>query len=68
LRLSDLKEIMTKSLMPAEFAGGALCVENDRPPSIVLVRKRQHDLVIEGSLSAEYFDVRDLVYSQYMIL
>lgn len=68
MRLSDLKEIMTKSLMPAEFAGGALCIENDRPPSIVLVRKRQQDVVLEGSLSPEYFDVRDLVYSQYLIL
>ncbi|KAK4530230.1 hypothetical protein CCYA_CCYA03G1087 [Cyanidiococcus yangmingshanensis] len=68
MRLSDLKEIMTKSLMPAEFAGGALCIENDRPPSIVLVRKRQQDVVLEGSLSSEYFDVRDLVYSQYLIL
>jgi Cft2 family RNA processing exonuclease len=68
MRLSDLKEIMTKSLMPAEFAGGALCVENDRPPSIVLVRKSQQEVVLEGALSSEYFDVRDLVYSQYLVL
>ncbi|KAK4535068.1 hypothetical protein CDCA_CDCA03G1093 [Cyanidium caldarium] len=66
LRLTDLKETMTKSLMPAEFAGGALCVENSKCQSVVLVRKQQQNVVLEGGLCDEFFDVRDLIYSQFV--
>eukprot|EP00177_Eucheuma_denticulatum_P006749 GFKZ01012268.1.p1 GENE.GFKZ01012268.1~~GFKZ01012268.1.p1 ORF type:complete len:828 (-),score=134.98 GFKZ01012268.1:100-2583(-) len=68
IMLNTLKDIMVKAGMKAEIAGGALCVENAETGVVVLLRKvgAQH-IIIEGSLSEEYFHVQDLLYEEFVI-
>lgn len=68
IRLNRLKDIMVKAGMKAEIAGGALCVENTETGVVVLLRKvGAQQIIIEGSLSEEYFHVQDLLYEEFVI-
>ena len=65
LRLSDLRQVLSQEGVPAEFAEGVLVCANGR----VTVRKDGDEkLVVEGALSNEYFDIRNILYAQYQIL
>ena len=65
LRLSDLRQVLAQEGVPAEFAEGMLVCANGR----VTVRKDGDEkLVVEGALSNEYFDIRNILYAQYQIL
>lgn len=68
IMLNRLKDVLTKAGMKAEFAGGALCIENADTGAVVLLKKvgAQH-VVIEGALSEEYLAVRDLLYDELVI-
>lgn len=68
IMLNRLKDVLTKTGMKAEFAGGALCIENADTGAVVLLKKvgAQH-VVIEGALSEEYLTVRDLLYDELVI-
>lgn len=64
LKLSDFKQVLLNNNIQAEFSDGVLYC-NDR----VSVRKRESGRIhLEGTLCDDYFKVRDLLYSQYVIL
>lgn len=68
IMLNRLKDVLSKAGMKAEFAGGALCVENAETGAVVLLKKTSaQQVVMEGSLSEEYFSVRDLLYEELVI-
>lgn len=64
VKLSQLKRALAKANIAAEFHAGGLYCDGD-----ILVRRQGDDggLVLEGSLSDQYFKIRDIVYSQYHI-
>lgn len=64
VKLSQLKKALAKSNIAAEFHSGGLYCDGD-----ILVRRQASDggLILEGSLSDQYFKIRDIVYSQYHI-
>lgn len=66
--LNKLKDSLVEGGVKAEFAGGALCVENGKNGTVVIVKKvaGQH-IVLEGAFSEEYVAVRDLLYKQVVI-
>ena len=65
LRLSDFRQALAQEGIIAEFADGVLVCANGR----VTVRKDGDEkLVVEGALSQDYFEVRQILYSQYSIL
>lgn len=65
LRLVDLRQALAQEGIIAEFADGVLVCANGR----VTVRKDGDEkIVVEGSLSRDYFEVRQILYSQYQIL
>lgn len=68
IMLNRLKDVLTKHGLRAEFAGGALCVENKETGTVVLVKKvGTHSIVIDGAFSEEYYQVRDLLYDELVI-
>ncbi|CAG0891466.1 unnamed protein product [Darwinula stevensoni] len=65
VKLSDFKQILTKEGIPSEFSAGILWCCNGT------VALRRHDagrITMEGSLSSEYYTIRDLLYQQYSIV
>jgi len=65
LRLSDLRQVLAQEGFHAEFSDGVLVCAHGR----VTVRKDGDEkLVVEGALSNEYFDIRNILYAQYQIL
>ncbi|KAB7495135.1 putative cleavage and polyadenylation specificity factor subunit 2 [Armadillidium nasatum] len=65
MRLSDFKQILSRAGIEAEFNSGILWCGNG---TIALRRQDTGTLAIEGCLSEEYFEIRDLLYSQYAVL
>jgi len=67
LKLSDLKQILTKAGFKTEFSGGVLLCNQT-----VMIKKdgdgANSRIKVEGILCDDYFKVRELVYSQYLIL
>lgn len=63
-RLSDFKQVLTKSGIQAEFAGGVLVCNN----IVAVKRNEQGKITVEGGLCEEYYQVRDLLYEQYAIV
>merc|ERR1712183_406893 len=62
LKLSNFKEVLSKHNITSEFQGGVLFCGSGT------VALRRHDsgrVTIEGSVSNEYYQVRDLLYQQY---
>ena len=68
IMLKELKDKIGQAGLKAEFAEGALCVENTDTGAVVLLKKdgAQH-IVMEGSFSEEYFVVKDLLYNELVI-
>ena len=67
VRLSEFRRYLQRMGVPAEFGeGGALVCANGQ----VIVRRRAEDdeLIVEGSISDAYYNVRDALYAQYQIL
>jgi len=63
LKLSDFKLVLAAAKIPAEFSGGALVCAG----GTVCVRKiaGTEDLIVEGAISEEFYQVRDILYRQY---
>lgn len=68
IMLNRLKDKLIDAHLKAEFAGGALCVENPDTGVVVLLKKvgAQH-ITVEGALSEEYFAVKDILYEELVI-
>ena len=65
VRLSEFRKILQAEGIQAEFRGEGILVCNDR----VAVRKTgTGQLLVEGMLSADYYKIRTLLYSQHAIL
>lgn len=65
LKLSDLKQVLTKNQVPCEFSGGVLwCCHG----TIAVRRHEAGRVVLEGCLSEDYFRVKELLYEQYAIV
>ena len=63
VKLSQLKRALTRENIASEFhAGGLYCAGN-----ILVKRQAEGGLVLEGSLSDNYFKIRDILYSQYHV-
>lgn len=65
LKLSDFKQVLTKANISSEISGGVLWCCNGT------VAVRRHDtgrVTLEGCLSEDYYNVRDLLYEQYAIV
>lgn len=68
IMLNRMKEVISAAGMKAEFAGGALCVENPDTGAVVLLKKiGAQQIVIEGALSEEYLNVKDMLYNELVI-
>ena len=68
VRLADFKMILINAGYRAEFSGGMLVTAD----GTVSLKKEEVGGVprikIEGTLSDDYFKIRELLYSQYTIL
>ena len=65
LRLVDFRQALAQEGITAEFSGGVLVCADGR----VTIRKDSDEkLVIEGALSQDFFEIRQILYSQYQIL
>ncbi|CAB0016650.1 unnamed protein product [Nesidiocoris tenuis] len=65
LKLSDLKQILTKAGIDSEFAGGVLwCCDR----TIAVKRQESRRVSLEGWISDNYYKVRDILYSRYAIV
>ena len=65
LKLSDFKMVLARHNIASEFSGGVLFCCNGK------VALRRHDsgrVTIEGCVSEEYYQVRELLYQQYAII
>ncbi|PIK52140.1 hypothetical protein BSL78_10987 [Apostichopus japonicus] len=63
-RFQDVKQVMTRNGILAEFTGGVLVCN-----STVAVRRHESGrLCLEGTLCDDYFKVRDLLYEQYAVI
>uniref|UniRef100_A0A023F389 Cleavage and polyadenylation specificity factor subunit 2 n=2 Tax=Triatoma infestans TaxID=30076 RepID=A0A023F389_TRIIF len=65
LRLSELKQLLTKNGIDSEFAGGVLWCCNR---TIAIRRQEGKRVTMEGWISDNYYKVRSLLYGQYAIL
>jgi len=65
LKLSDVKQVLSKHQVPCEFSGGVLWCCNG---TIAVRRLEAGKVVLEGCLSEDYFRVRELLYQQYAIV
>ncbi|XP_054716090.1 cleavage and polyadenylation specificity factor subunit 2-like [Uloborus diversus] len=64
VKLSDFKQVLMRHGINAEFSGGVLYC-ND----VVALRKNESGHIhFEGTLTEDYFKVRDLLYEQYAII
>ncbi|KAG9288727.1 hypothetical protein G9A89_004346 [Geosiphon pyriformis] len=65
VKLTELKRVLQSEGITAEFKGEGVLVCNER----VAVRKTSSgQLVLEGTLSEDYYKIRNLVYGQHAIL
>ncbi|XP_074663107.1 cleavage and polyadenylation specificity factor subunit 2-like [Tubulanus polymorphus] len=63
-KLSDLKTVMVRAGIQAEFSGGVLICNN-----IVAIRRNETGRIqLEGCISDDYYKVRDILYDQYAIV
>ncbi|ORX45152.1 hypothetical protein BCR36DRAFT_333418 [Piromyces finnis] len=64
LKLSEFKKLLQHEGYDAEFIPSGLLVNE----SILIQKNESGKLIIEGSLSSEYYKVRSLLYNQFAIL
>jgi cleavage and polyadenylation specificity factor subunit 2 len=63
VKLSQLKRALARENIVSEFyEGGLYCAGN-----ILVKRQAEGGLILEGSLSDEYFKIRQILYSQYHV-
>ena len=68
IMLNQFKEKLSEAGIKAEFAGGALCVENVDSGSVVLLKKTgPQEISLDGALSEEYLVVKDLLYKELVV-
>ncbi|XP_037088063.1 cleavage and polyadenylation specificity factor subunit 2-like [Pollicipes pollicipes] len=65
LRLSDFKQALVRLGIASEFSGGVLWCCNG---TVALRRQEQGHITIEGCLSDDFFQIRELLYGQYAIV
>ncbi|ODM92886.1 putative cleavage and polyadenylation specificity factor subunit 2 [Orchesella cincta] len=65
IKLSDFKQVLAKHGIASEFSGGVLWCSNG---TVALRRQETGRLTVEGCLSTDYYQIRDLLYEQYAIL
>lgn len=65
LRLSDFKQVLSKSGIMAEFNAGILWCANG---TVALRKQEAGNIAVEGALTEDYFFIRDLLYAQYALL
>uniref|UniRef100_A0A0K8SNA9 Cleavage and polyadenylation specificity factor subunit 2 n=1 Tax=Lygus hesperus TaxID=30085 RepID=A0A0K8SNA9_LYGHE len=65
LKLSDLKQILTKHGIDSEFSGGVLWCCNR---TIAVKRQESRKVSLEGWISDNYYKVRDILYNRYAIV
>eukprot|EP00879_Flechtneria_rotunda_P022632 GHRR01023899.1.p1 GENE.GHRR01023899.1~~GHRR01023899.1.p1 ORF type:complete len:241 (+),score=88.55 GHRR01023899.1:369-1091(+) len=65
VKLSEVKQALAAAGIPSEFRGGGRLVA----AGVLVVRRDgpEGQLIMEGPLCADYFRVRDVVYSQYNV-
>jgi len=65
LRLSDFKQALVRQGIVSEFSGGVLwCCDG----TVALRRQEQGHVTIEGCLSDDFFQIREMLYGQYAIV
>lgn len=63
-KLSEVKAFLTANKLKAEFSLGVLCIEG-----VASIRRNEEGKFhIEGCASKAYYEIRDLLYSQFAIL
>lgn len=68
IMLNQLLDKLSQAGLKAEFAGGALCVQNPETGVVVLVKKASAQrIVLEGAFSEEYLKIRELLYKELII-
>lgn len=66
--LNRLRDSLAKEGMRVEFVGGILCIENEQSGAVVLVKKLSaQNIVMDGTLSEEYFTARDILYRELIV-
>eukprot|EP00178_Gracilaria_changii_P021008 TRINITY_DN621_c0_g2_i1.p1 TRINITY_DN621_c0_g2~~TRINITY_DN621_c0_g2_i1.p1 ORF type:complete len:869 (+),score=191.24 TRINITY_DN621_c0_g2_i1:8600-11206(+) len=66
--LNQLLDKLVKAGLKAEFAGGAVCVQNMDTGAVVLVKKTAAQrIALEGAFSEEYMKIRDVLYDELII-
>jgi len=63
-RLSDLRQVLVKNGIQAEFNGGVLVCNN----KVAIRRNTSGTVEIEGSISDDYYKIRSLLYDMYAII
>lgn len=65
LKLSDLKQILSRNGIESEFSGGVLWCCNG---TIAVRRLETSKVYLEGWISDNYYKIREILYGQYAIL
>ncbi|XP_014272674.1 probable cleavage and polyadenylation specificity factor subunit 2 [Halyomorpha halys] len=65
LKLSDLKQILSRNGIESEFSGGVLWCCNG---TIAIRRLESSKVYLEGWISENYYRIREILYGQYAIL
>lgn len=65
LKLSEFKQVLSRSNISSEFSAGVLWCSNG---TIAIRRVESGRVMVEGSISEDYYRVRQLLYEQYAIL
>lgn len=63
MKLSEFRQLLISRGFKSDFVAGVLVVNGS-----VLVKKQGRNLAIEGSINADYFSVRRLLYESHAIV
>ncbi|KDO26595.1 hypothetical protein SPRG_07999 [Saprolegnia parasitica CBS 223.65] len=64
ITLDSMKQLLAKAGFKANFSGGMLVCDD----GVVLKRARNNEIMVEGTLSASYYRIRDILYGQYTLV
>ncbi|OQS02113.1 cleavage and polyadenylation specificity factor subunit [Thraustotheca clavata] len=64
ITLDSMKQLLAKAGFKANFSGGMLVCDD----GVVLKRARNNEIMVEGTLSASYYRIREILYSQYTLV
>ncbi|ROT74637.1 probable cleavage and polyadenylation specificity factor subunit 2 [Penaeus vannamei] len=65
IRLSEFKQVLSRAGISSEFNAGILWCANG---TLALKKQESGSLSLEGPMSADYFEIRELLYSQYAMI